>query len=249
MPRDTPRSVQQWLALGLMLLAGLLAAWGGGSVLQASLLADLPPEHPLERSIALWPWEADRFAEQVAESEGEFIQEAGLPIFDNQVVTAPVPRPDPADTRVRGLHVTPAGVEKWIEVDLSDFRLTAWEGDKKVYEFLVSTGRPGYRTVTGEFRVWRKVKVQAYRGGSKARGDYYFLPNVRDSLFFHGGYAIHAAYWHVLFGKQNISHGCVNVHPDNMKLLYEWAGPAMPDGVKALNSTEENPGTRVVIHD
>lgn len=55
-----------------------------------------------------------------------------------------------SQTQVLGLHTAPYGAEKWIEIDLSDLKLFDWEGNRKVYEFAISTGRPGYKTPTGE---------------------------------------------------------------------------------------------------
>lgn len=216
-----------------------------------------------EASTPSWGDGTDSFYQQLITSNGEFREGAGEAIFDNQAVQSIskiktegiLAQAKQPDSQVLGLDTAPDGSEKWIEVDLSDKKLYAWEGNRKVYEFLVSTGRPGYETPTGEFRVWRKVLSQAYRGGSKARGDYYYLPNVPFSLFWGGkgvpnwkGYAIHGAYWHNDFGIKNRSAGCINMKVEEAGIIYQWAGPAMPKGVKALNTTAENPGVRVVIH-
>lgn len=219
---------------------------------------------PAELAIAEWNDGTDAFYQQIIKSDGSFIDSAGIAIFDNQIVKGIskaetekiLAKAKESHPQVLGLHTAPDGSEKWIEIDLSDLKLYAWEGNRKVYEFLISTGRPGYNTPTGEFRVWRKVRSQAYRGGSQAQGDYYYLTNVPFSLFFGGGhipnwqgYAIHGAYWHNDFGIKNRSSGCVNVKPEEAGLLYSWAGPAMPENVNALNVTASNAGIRVVIHD
>lgn len=150
---------------------------------------------------------------------------------------------------ILGSHTAADGSEKWVEVDISDQKLYAWEGNRKAYDFPISSGRPGYNTVQGEFRVWRKVRLQAYRGGSKKRGDYYYLPNVPYSLFFHEGYAIHGAYWHNDFGIKRRSSGCVNLRISDAEAIYTWAGPAMQSGTGAINSSSDNPGVRVLVHD
>lgn len=222
------------------------------------------PQDPVEAAVAEWNDGTEAFYQQIIKSNGSFIENAGTAIFDNEPVQSIskieieniLAKAKETHPQVLGLHTAPDGTEKWIEVDLSDLKLYAWEGNRKVYEFLISTGRPGYNTPDGEFRVWRKVRSQAYRGGSKARGDYYYLTNVPFSLFFGGGnvsnsqgYAIHGAYWHNDFGIKNRSSGCVNVKPDEAGLLYSWAGPAMPEGLGALNVTTDNPGVRIIIHD
>lgn len=211
-----------------------------------------------------WGDGTDAFYKQLLKSNGEFLDDAGIAVFDNK----PVQTISKAETeniltqaresqaQVLGLHTAADGSEKWIEVDLSDFKLYAWEGNRKVYEFSVSTGRPGYKTPAGEFRVWRKVRSQRYKGGTPGTSSYYNLPNVPYSLFFSGGsipnwkgYSIHGAYWHNDFGIKNRSSGCVNVKPEEAGLLYQWAGPVIPEGVGAISATEDNPGVRVVIHE
>lgn len=207
-------------------------------------------ENPIEQSVA----NADnggtqQFIQQVAESKGQWVADAGQPIFDNQPVSYLPSIPLATSSAVLGSHTAADGSEKWIEVDLSDQRLYAWEGDRKVFEFAISTGRPGYDTVQGEFRVWAKVRNQAYRGGSKERGDYYYLPNVPYSLFFYKGYAIHGAYWHNDFGIKRRSSGCVNLSPSDAEQIYNWAGPSMPENVGSVRATPDNPGVRVVVHE
>lgn len=206
-------------------------------------------QNPVELAVAKEHDGTDRFLEQVKRSRGEWIENAGPSIFDNKFIATLATKPaENTSTAVLGSHIAADGSEKWIEVDISDQKLYAWEGNRKAYEFSVSTGRPGYDTVQGEFRVWRKVRNQTYRGGSEERGDYYYLPNVPHSLFFYQGYAIHGAYWHNDFGIKRRSSGCVNVRPDEAEQVYNWAGPAMPAGAGALNSTNDNPGIKVVVH-
>lgn len=195
-------------------------------------------------------WETPEFEEQVKTSRGKWIENAGLPIFDNRQLAVLLPKPRSlSSTQVLGSHIAADGTEKWIEVDISEQVLYAWEGERKVYEFPISSGRSGYDTVQGEFRVWRKVRSQAYRGGSRERGDYYYLPNVPYSLFFYKGYAIHGTYWHNDFGIRRRSHGCVNLSISDAEQVYNWAGPALSADLGAVNTTEENPGVRVVVHE
>lgn len=190
----------------------------------------------------------EAFVNEVITSNGDWLPTLETPIFDNQPVAAYEP-PTEEPTVVLGSTTAADGSEKWIEVDISDQRLYGWEGDRKVFEFKTSTGRPGYDTVQGEFRVWRKVKSQRYRGGVPGTSGYYNLPNVPYSLFFHKGYAIHGAYWHNDFGISRRSSGCVNLQPEEAGIVFNWAGPDLASDVNAINSTEENPGVRVVVHE
>jgi lipoprotein-anchoring transpeptidase ErfK/SrfK len=204
----------------------------------------------IEKAVAKEHDGTDTFLEQVKVSRGEWIENAGTPIFDNQYLATLPPRlADSDSTVVLGSHTATDGAEKWIDVSLSEQKLRAYEGSRLIYEFPISSGRPGYDTVKGEFSVWRKVRNQTYRGGSRERGDYYYLPNVPYSLFFYQGYAIHGAYWHNDFGIKRRSSGCINLKIPDAEQVYNWAGPAIIANAGALNSTPDNPGVRVVVHD
>lgn len=137
--------------------------------------------------------------------------------------------------------------ERWIEIDLSDQRLYAHEGDKVVYNFLISGGKWA-PTPKGDFRVWIKLKYAKMSGGNPGTNTYYYLPNVPYIQYFYKGYGLHGAYWHNNFGNP-MSHGCVNLSiPDSQKLFY-WTSPPVPPGRNIVYPTKDNPGTRVIIHD
>jgi len=141
---------------------------------------------------------------------------------------------------------------KRIEIDLSNQRLYAYEGDRMVYNFLVSTGKWG-RTPTGSFRIWIKLRYCKMEGGSKVLRTYYYLPNVPYVMYFYNaaiprwrGYGIHGTYWHNNFGH-TMSHGCINMKTEEAGLLYYWAQPDL-QGRKSIYATSENPGTEIIIY-
>ncbi|MBC7174184.1 MAG: L,D-transpeptidase, partial [Polyangiaceae bacterium] len=122
------------------------------------------------------------------------------------VVIRPIPRPAdvPADAQ-------------WIDVNLTDQTLVAYQGDRPVYATLVSTGRirrPGdpeldHRTPTGVFKIRAKHVTTTMDGDSAVDGPY-SIEDVPYVMYFHGAYAIHSAFWHDRFGHTR-SHGCVNM--------------------------------------
>jgi LysM repeat protein len=112
--------------------------------------------------------------------------------------------------------------EKWIDIDISDQRLTAYQGDTAVRYFTISSGSSRYPTVTGTFHTYARYELQDMSGGSEAAGDYYFQPDVPWIQYFFEGYAIHGAYWHNSFGRP-IGHGCINMRVDDSRWLYDWA--------------------------
>jgi hypothetical protein len=66
-------------------------------------------------------------------------------------------------------------------------------------------------------------------------------------MYFYSGYALHGTYWHENFG-QPMSHGCVNLRTADAQWLFNWAGPALPAGASQVQSSDSNPGTRVIVH-
>ena len=151
-----------------------------------------------------------------------------------------------------GYHIVtqfPTTTEKWIDVDLSEQRVIAWEGTRQVKDFIISSGKDGSPTVTGEFRIWIKTAVQDMFGGDRAASDYYYLKDVKWVQYFYEDYSFHGAYWHNNFGTP-MSRGCINMRNEDAKWLFDWAGPTWdPNGEDWQRPTEDNPGTLVIVHD
>ncbi len=109
-----------------------------------------------------------------------------------------------------------ASGERWIDVDLSQQRLYAYEGDVLMNSFIVSTGTWQTPTVTGNFKIWVKVRSQAMTGPG------YYLPDVPYVMYFYKDYGLHGTYWHNNFGTP-MSHGCVNLTIPDAEWLYGFA--------------------------
>ena len=178
---------------------------------------------------------------------------AGL-ITPGQRLVIPVPdfADQPAGTMTAGnaFHIHESFLtttEKWIDVDLSEQRVVAYEGTTAVKAFIISSGLPGTPTVTGTFRIWAKTPLQDMYGGNRAAGDYYYLKDVQWVQYFYQDYAFHGAYWHNNFG-QPMSRGCINMRNEDAQWLFDWASPGMT-GRGWLFSANENPGTLVVVHE
>jgi hypothetical protein len=149
---------------------------------------------------------------------------------------------DPPPSRV------PPGA-KWIEVDLFEQTIAAYEGERMVYATLVSSGRRGTATPPGLYRLWAKVREGKMSNPDVSDGHpgYYYIEDVPWSLYFHGGYSIHAAYWHDVFGFTR-SYGCVNLAPRDARWFFHWADPPVPDSVKFAYIGGETPSTWVWVH-
>ena len=105
---------------------------------------------------------------------------------------------------------------RYIDINLSEQTLYAFEGTKQVNSFLVSTGRSGYATPTGEFHIYGKDRYALMDGPD------YYLPNVPFVSWFLGDYSIHGTYWHSNFGHV-MSHGCVNASISDAEWVFNWA--------------------------
>jgi len=106
--------------------------------------------------------------------------------------------------------------ERWIDVDLTNQMVYAYEGETVVNSFVVSTGTWLTPTVTGKHKIYIKVRVQDMRGPG------YHLKDVPYVMFFYGDYGLHGTYWHNNFGTP-MSRGCVNLTIDDAAWLFNWA--------------------------
>jgi lipoprotein-anchoring transpeptidase ErfK/SrfK len=106
--------------------------------------------------------------------------------------------------------------ERWIDIDLSNQRLYAYQGGTFINSFLVSTGTWMYPTVTGRYKIYVKYLYADMTGPD------YYLPNVPYVMYFYKGYGIHGTYWHNNFGTP-MSHGCVNLRTPDAEWVFNWS--------------------------
>lgn len=180
---------------------------------------------------------------------GEFDPAKRQAVFHGQKTAVPQPKESTLLSNVLG----ESSGEKRIEIDLTNQKLYAYEGDERVFEFLISSGKWGL-TPTGEFTIWTKLRYTLMTGGSQALGTYYYLPNVPYVMFFYNGdvpkfkgFSLHGTYWHSNFGHP-MSHGCVNMKTEEVEKLFYWANPELPEGQWSVYANAENPGTKITIY-
>ena len=140
----------------------------------------------------------------------------------------------------------PEGVgvgERWVHVSLREQTLVAYEGERPVYTTSVSTGRDGFETPAGTFRI--QSKHVSTTMDDLQSDEPYQIEDVPWTLYFEGNYALHGAFWHAGFGRVR-SHGCVNLAPADARWLFHWAGPVLPPGWHGVFASPERPGT--VVH-
>lgn len=186
-------------------------------------------------------------------ASGEFLKRESSALFHGQEIKPPSQEFKPEQIAVLG-ETTSIQTNKWIEVDLSEQTLRAFENGQLIMETKVSTGKWG-RTPTGTFTIANKFRYVKMSGGSRELGTYYYLPNVPYVMFFGNsqipesrGFSLHGTYWHNNFGTP-MSHGCINLSVPDSEKLFAWARPEMTDGVSSQAASQENPGTKVIIHE
>ncbi|MBI4701725.1 MAG: L,D-transpeptidase family protein [Deltaproteobacteria bacterium] len=147
-----------------------------------------------------------------------------------------------------------AADEKWIDVNLTLKTLVAFEGERPVYAALVAPGKHStdkkrdHRTPTGKFRI-REKHISTTMDGEGIAGDMpYSIEDVPYVMYYDRSYALHGAFWHSNFGREQ-SHGCVNLSPADAKHLFFWTDPVLPRGWHGVWATEKSKGTLVVIHE
>jgi len=75
------------------------------------------------------------------------------------------------------------------------------------------------------------------------------LRDVPYVEYFSSGYALHAAYWHDVFGQAR-SHGCINLAPVDAHRLFGWTDPLVPEGWHGAFATKDvAKGTLVMVHE
>jgi lipoprotein-anchoring transpeptidase ErfK/SrfK len=130
---------------------------------------------------------------------------------------SPAPAPDNSQWVESWTNDLKQSSQQWIQIDISDQQLIAWEGDTPVFSITVSTGRASDMTPTGVYAIEQKYRT------ARMQGDTYDIPDVPYTMYFSGSYAIHGAYWHTNFGSP-VSSGCINVPVQGAAWLYDWAG-------------------------
>ena len=108
------------------------------------------------------------------------------------------------------------GGTRWIDVDLTNQMVYAYEGDTAVNSFLVSTGTWLTPTITGKYKIYVKYRAADMSGPG------YYLADVPYVMYFYKGYGLHGTYWHNNFGTP-MSHGCINLRTTDAEWLFGWA--------------------------
>lgn len=146
----------------------------------------------------------------------------------------PAASPAPADPATAAAPAS--GGDKWIDVDLTNKTVTAYEGENPVWgPVKIVDGKDG-KTKPGTYKIWYRTEKQdmtnGTRGVATSDPDYYYTKDVPWVQYFDGNIAFHGAPWRSSFGYSG-SHGCINMRVSDAKRLWDFASI----------------GTKVVVHE
>jgi hypothetical protein len=123
---------------------------------------------------------------------------------------------------------------RWIDLNLRHQVVVAYEGTRTLRLARTSTGRPGWETAPGNYRIQRRVEKETMDSSSligldAQRADYK-VENVRWTQYFSDdGKALHENYWKPRdeFGIPS-SHGCAGLVAEDAKFFWDWADVGVP---------------------
>ena len=144
----------------------------------------------------------------------------------------PIPIVRPAPPPIPGADVTG---ERWVDVDIDRQTATAMIGDRALYTALGTTGKDGWETPRGTFKILFRIPDETMTSESIGADDYYVLDHVLYTQYFTSqGHALHLNYWRdeSYFGRTRSSHGCVGMRMADAEFFWNFA----------------TFGTRVTIH-
>jgi hypothetical protein len=172
---------------------------------------------------------------------GDLARDAGLfgppngPAFVVEDAWKPAPpaAPEPAAPSQPGVS-RPGDIgpsERWVDVNLERQWLTLVEGDTPTFGTGVTTGKSGFPTPRGTFRIFARVFNETMdslsTGIPRSAAEGYYLKDIFFTQYFaSGGYALHSNYWQPasVFGARPTSHGCVGMRQADAQVVWGFAG-------------------------
>ncbi len=135
-------------------------------------------------------------------------------------------RPNHAEARaVRKQVIDYLYPAKRIEVNITQQRVYAWQGDSLVYEFPVSTGLPGQDTATGNFQVLDKIPMAHSSIWQLDMPNWlgiYYVQGIENGFHALPFRPDGTKMWAGLLG-QKASYGCIVLGTEAGRVLYDWA--------------------------
>ncbi len=219
------------LALPIAFVWPRVLGWQQASTMYKATGGGVARQLPARTPLAILETATDKAGKPTAYriGEGEWIWAADVRMF------SPLPRPKYVEAN-----------ERWIDVDLDNQIIVAFEGDMPVYATLLSSGAKDAPTETGIYRIWLKESEADMKGLNGE--DPYSVATVPWTQFYspERSLALHTAYWHDQFGIRR-SRGCLNLAPRDARWLYFWSDPQVPPGWTSAIGVPDAPGSVVRV--
>lgn len=132
--------------------------------------------------------------------------------------------------------ISPNVTDKSIIVDLLHQTVICYEGNTEVRFCRVSTGAKydmngnvvdNWSTPVGEYHVVNRKYLSIHMAGGSQAAGYELFGVCWTSIFATPGVAFHSTFWHNNYGEP-MSHGCVNMTPEDSRFIYRWSMPEAP---------------------
>jgi lipoprotein-anchoring transpeptidase ErfK/SrfK len=131
--------------------------------------------------------------------------------------------------------LSPGVADKKIIVDITHQTVSCYEGKSEVMFTRMSSGAKDiygnyvdkWATPVGDYNVINRKFISIHMAGGTSASGYEEFSVCWTSMFTAEGIALHSTYWHNNYGEP-MSHGCVNLMPDDAKFIYRWSLPSAP---------------------
>jgi lipoprotein-anchoring transpeptidase ErfK/SrfK len=127
------------------------------------------------------------------------------------------------------------GVEKWIDVDISEQTARAMVGEDVRFTAAISSGEAQFPTPQGSLAIEPDGRLAVVRmtasqaGYSESQADYDVERVLFTQYFDQQGNALHLNYWrpHEVFGNVATSHGCIGMELHEAQYFWLFGEPGM----------------------
>lgn len=150
--------------------------------------------------------------------------------------------------------INPGMDDKKIVVDVTHQTLSCYEGKREILFSRVSTGAKfnsegiavdAWSTPVGDYHVINRKFISIHMGSNSAASAFELFGVSWTNIFATGGVAMHSTFWHNNYGEP-MSHGCVNINPEDAKFIYRWTLPEAPYDSGRIEQTGYT-GTKVQV--
>ena len=134
-----------------------------------------------------------------------------------------------------------------VVVDTDRQRATAYVGTTAVLTMPITSGKPGFETPIGDYRVFARVgneRMTSSQAGFDDPADQYDVRRVLFTQYFaSGGFALHLNYWqpNSVFGSYASSHGCVGLLLHDAQYLWMFASSGIPVSIRGVDRRTPTP--------